>query len=247
MNPGSQAMATLVELASEYEARLRSPWVVHFQKLGLFVRVRPLQAQTIGTMSLFIALVEATRHPKGLGMGVTCVGHAADAAQAEKDALAQWYLGVLPVLVHWRGSHSCFVGTGTFDSLTPSGPATFDVIKGPVIVRGENDAGEAGAPSIGAYMTLLAEPLRSRQLKSRPHWLECYAMRGADGSFDATCRLDNWDWLPGKERLVADARCWPGCTPLYDSRRQFLLLLPQGSGSRDLPPPSLMARLLRRG
>jgi hypothetical protein len=247
MNPGSQAVATLVEVASEYDAQLESPWVVNFRKLGLFVRVRPLQAQAIGAMSLFIGLVEACTHPKGSGMRVTCVGHAADAVQAEKDALAQWYLGVLPVLVHWRGSHSCFVGTATFDSATPSGPATFDVIKGPVIVRGERDAGEAGAPSIDAYLTLLAEPLRSRQLKSRPHWLECYAMRGVDGSFDATCRLDNLDWTPGQQRLVSDTRGWPGSTPSYDSRRQFLLLLPQGSGSRDLPPPSFLARLLRRG
>jgi hypothetical protein len=247
MNPGSQAIATLIEVASEYDPRLEGPQVVRFQKLGLFVRVRPLQVQTIGAMSLFIALVEAAMHPKGTGMGVTCVGHAADPVQAEKDALAQWYLGVLPVLAHWRGAHSCFVGTATFELPASSGPATFDVIKGPVIVRGEHDAGEAGAPSTDAYLTLLAEPLRARPWKSRPHWLECFAMRMADGSCDATCRLDNLDWSPGNERLVADARTWPGSTPSYDSRRQFLLLLPQGSGSRDLPPPSLLARLLRKG
>jgi hypothetical protein len=198
-------------------------------------------------MSLFIALVEAATHPKGSGMSITCVGHAADPVQAEKDALAQWHLGVLPVLAHWRGSHSCFVGTATFDSPSPAGPASFDVIKGPVIARGENDAGEPGTPTTDAYLTLLAEPLRAQQLTSRLHWLECYAMRMADGTFDATCRLDNRDWTPGKERLEADARGWPGSTPLYDSRRQFLLLLPQTSGSRDLPPPSFLARLVRRG
>src|SRR5262249_47178556 len=93
------------------------------------------------------------------------------------------------------------------------------------------------------YLSLLSGPLRDARLKGRRHWLECYAVRMADGSVDATCRLDNRDWAPGQERLLADARTWPGTTSMFDSRRQFLPMLPQGAENDESKPRSFWWRL----
>ena len=156
-----------------------------------------------------------------------------------KDAVANWYLGVLPVLAHWRGGHSCLAGTAPF----PAASGGFDVIKGPVVVRGEHE-GEA-RPTTDAYLALLSEPLAHARLKNRPHWLECFAIRMGDGSVEATCRLDNRDWAPGQKLLADDARHWTGSTSSYDSRRQFLLMIPDGTGEPERP--SFWSRLFRHG
>jgi hypothetical protein len=240
------ALQTLVQLAPEHDARLAAPDKVLFGKLGLFLRVRPIQVGKVGNLEIFIALFDASTDETRSGIGVTCVGYDSDALQAAKDAVAQWQLGVLPVLEHWRGGHTCLAGTRSFETPGPTGPRTFDVIMGPVVERGEHDGGEAALPSTDTYLSLLAEPLRARRLKSIPHWLECFAARSADGSIDATCRLDNRDWPAGQRLLDADARSWPGSTRSLHSRKQFLLVLPHGSGSRELAPRSFWARLFGR-
>ena len=125
----------------------------------------------------------------------------------------------------------------------PSGPLAFDVIKGPVVERGEHDGGPDASPSTDSFLALLTEPLRGARLGRRKHWLECFAIRVADGSIEATCRLDNKDWAAGQKRLAADARAWPGRTSSFHSRRQFLLLVPQGPEPDEPEPRSFWARL----
>jgi hypothetical protein len=248
MSEALLALEPLRQAASEHEANLVGPDVVHLGKLGLFVRVRPLQIQAGPNGALYIAEFDASTDRSRPGMVITCVGLSRDAAGAGAEAAGHWYLGVLPVLAHWRGAgHSCFVGTTTLELPSSSGPLTFDVIKGPVIERGEHDAGTDAAPSTDAYLSLLTEPLRGARLGRRRHWLECFAIRAVNGTIDATCRLDNRDWAPGKKRLADDARGWPGTTPSFHSRRQFLLLLPQGGGPEEPEPRSFWARLFGRG
>jgi hypothetical protein len=244
MSLATAALETLVKGAPEHEARLIGPELALLEKLGLHIRVRPLQAGMVGQSGIFIAFFDAQAPAGGPAISITCVGFADDPPAAVRDAVAQWCLGVLPVLAQWRGGdHSCLVRTTSCDAAATSPP--FDVVVGPVVVRGEFE-GDA-APSTETYLSLLTDPLRAKRLKARPHWLECFAMRMADRSIDATCRLDNRDWFAGQQQLLGHARDWPGETKTYHSRRQFLLLLPQGWGSRDLVAPSFWGRLFGKG
>jgi hypothetical protein len=247
MNDATPALQAIVGVSPQYDASVVGPDTVSLGKLGLFVRVHRIQVVKGGNGAVFIALFDATTDRARSGMCVTCVGLSSDTEAAATEAAGHWCLGVLPVLAHWRGDHSCLVGTVRFDAPGRAGPLSFDVVKGPVIERGEHDGGEAALPSTDTYLSLLSDPLRAARLKSKPHWLECFAIRQADDSIDATCRLDNKDWSPGKKLLMADAGGWLGRTPSYHSRRQFLLLLPQGGGAEETEPRSFWARLFGRG
>lgn len=153
--------------------------------------------------------------------------------------MANWCLGVLPVLARWKGGHSCFTGTSTFQATS----GRFDVIIGPVVVRGEQEGG--ANPTTETYLGLLSGPLVHARIKKKLHWLECFAIRMNDGSVEATCRLDNKDWRPGQQLLVKDAANWPGSTPVFSSRRQFLLMVPDAAAGPERP--SFWSRLIGKG
>lgn len=230
----------LVDVNPQYDARLVGS-AVQLPKLGIEVRVRPLQKSVLGVFTILVARLDASDGGKHR-IGVTQVGVGTDLERASGEIVAQWCLGVLPVLALWRGDHSCMVSTAAFE--VPAG--TFAVLLGPVAERGEHDGGEAALPSVEGYLSLLSEPLRAARLHKRLHWLECFAELSADGDIDATCRLDNRDWSAGQKLLVADAEGWQGKMPNYHSRRQFLLLVPQG-GEEEPESRSLVARLFGRG
>lgn len=236
----------LVKATCDYNPSVVAPGTVLLDKIGLFVTVHVAQAGEAGGRGLVVALFDASTQRGRPGMSVTCVGLSSDVPKAAADAVAHWCLGVLPVLVYWRGDHSCLVSTTTFEVPASSGPVAFDVLKGPIIERGEHNGGADAAPPSDGYLTLLAERLRGARLKHKRHWLECFAIRTVDGSIDATCRLDNRDWTPGKQALAADAGGWPGATESFHSRRQFLLLVPQGNGEEEAEPRSLWSRLFGR-
>jgi hypothetical protein len=246
MSDESPAVRTLIRATGEYSPRVAAPDRVLLEKLGLHVRVRPLQTDAGLTGALFIVMFDASTVPSRSGAGVTCVGLGTDPEKAAADAVAQWCLGVLPVLALWRGEHSCLAGTAEFETPASPVPLRFGVFRGGIVERGEHDGGPEAAPSTGHFLALLAEPLHSAGLRRRPHWLECFAIRSAGGSIDATCRLDNRDWKPGQRLLVDDAARWPGTTPTYHSRRQFLLLIPGGEERWELTAPSFWSRLLGR-
>lgn len=229
------ALKTVAEVTEEHGPRFVAPDVLLLEKLGLSLRVRS-EGGPGAQLGLFIGVFEAFTEGQRTGIGVTCVGMPPDSV---KDAVANWCLGVLPVLVHWRGGHTCFVGTSTFGTDS----AGFEVIKGPIIARGESEGG--APPSTDTYLELLSEPLGKARLKNRLHWLECYAVRMSDGSVEATCRLDNKNWSPGQRLLIDEAQTWPGSTSSFDSRRQFLLLVPQSPGEPERP--SFLSRLFGRG
>jgi hypothetical protein len=232
---GHPVLKALAEVTADEGPRFVEPDVLLLEKLGLYLQVRPVK-EPDRSSGLFIGLFEAWHEGQRTRIGVTCVGIPPDAVE---DATANWCAGVLPVLTHWRGGHGCLTGTETLRS--PAG--TFNVIKGPVVVRGEREGGSN--PTIDDYLSLLSEPLVRARIGRRVPWLECFAIRMDDGSIEATCRLDNRDRAPGQRLLAADARRWPGTTPGFDSRRQLLLLVPEGESEPE--PPSFWARLFGRG
>jgi len=229
----------LASVAHEYGGRVVDPLAVSLEKLRLTIRVRPSQVMEQPGRALFIAILEAATAADKPGAEITCVGMAATLEAAMGQAIGQWCLSVLPVLAHWRGGHSCLSTTGTLSG--------FDVLEGPVLSRQLPSTDEPTAPeNIPRYETLLAEALTARRLKPRLHWIECYACRSADGSVDATCRLDNRDWTAGRQILVENLATWPPSDAMLDSRRGFLLLLPQGGKNDEFVVPSFWARLFGR-
>ncbi|WP_165248318.1 DUF6348 family protein [Paludisphaera soli] len=229
----SAALKVIAEATEEYGPQFADPETLRLGELGLHVRVRAVKGHDEAG-GVFIGLFDASEDARRRGIGVTCVGLPPESI---KDAAANWCLGVLPVLARWKGGHSCLVAADSF--LAPSG--RFDVIAGPVVSRGECDGGTH--PEVGAFLAMLGGPLARAKLKRRLHWLESFVIRTADGSIDATCRLDNKDWAPGRRILADDASRWPGATASYDSRRQFHLFVPEGG---EVERSSLWARLFGR-
>jgi hypothetical protein len=171
------------------------------------------------------------------------VGTAGDLPAAVADAVAQWTLGVLPVLAHWRGKHSCFATSGPLD--TQGGQ--FELLAGPVISRGQSEA-ESNPGGVGEYLTQSLSPvLGNERLAQRLHWLELFTCKVEGATADATCRLDNRDWLPGKNVLVDVAAAWPAAQEPLQSARQFAMLLPRNGDRQEITFPSFWSRLFGKG
>src|SRR5262245_323412 len=132
MDTASLGAELLVAAATEYAPRDRGGGVAHLEGLRLFVRVRQVQAMDSGFIALFISEVDASAGEGQPGITITGVGMGPDMRVAVGDAIGQWSLGVLPVLAHWRGKHSCLSNPRELE--TRGG--RFTVLAGPTIERG---------------------------------------------------------------------------------------------------------------
>jgi Family of unknown function (DUF6348) len=240
MDTASLAAELLVTGADEYAPRNLGGGAVHLKELRLFVRVRQVQAMEHGFLALFISEVDASAREGQPGITITCVGMGPDMEAAVRDAVGQWALGVLPVLAHWRGKHSCLSSPRPLE--TRGG--RFTVLTGPLVLRGQPDS-EPGPPEGGPFWGPLEPALRIRPLAQRVHWLELFASKSGD-SVDATCRLNNRDWAAGQKVLVEVASAWePSDEPLRTGR-QFALLVPLAGNVDEIKPPSFWDRLWGR-
>jgi hypothetical protein len=128
---------------------------------------------------------------------------------------------------------------------TQGGP--FDLLAGPVIARGAGEE-DSPPPTGGASLSdSLAATFRNQRLAQRLHWLELFCCKLADGSVDASCRLDNREWGPGRKVLADIASAWPTTQEPLQSCRQFVLLLPKHGDAQQITLPSFWSRLFGRG
>lgn len=206
--------------------------------LKLFVTIRELQTIQAGAGSIFISEVTAGPQPGPKGITITCVGLSEDLPGAVADAVSQWCMGVLPVLTHWRGGHTCLVETRQV--ATRSGG--FLLHSGPMLARGNEDVPpEEVAQPCEQVLPLIAEARPA----ARAHWLELYGNKQRDGACDTTCRLNNRDWPTGARALAEITAAWP--VPAFlRSVRQFCMLMPEGQPAQELILPSLWERLTGR-
>jgi hypothetical protein len=240
MDTASLGAELLVAATEEYAPRNLGGGAVHLEGLGLFARVRQVQAMEHGFLALFISEVDASAGEGQPGITITCVGMGPDMRSAVRDAVGQWALGVLPALAHWRGKHSCLSSPR---SLQTRG-GRFTALAGPLVLRGQPD-GEPAPPEGGPFWAPLEPVLRTRPLAQRVHWLELFASKSGD-SVDATCRLNNRDWAAGQKVLAEVASAWePGDEPLRTCR-QFALLVPTDGTADEIKPPSFWDRLRGR-
>jgi hypothetical protein len=239
MHNVSHGIELLLAGAQEYTPIKVADGVARLQDLDLFIKIREVQAMQAGSLSVFISEFTASAREHQKGVTITCVGRAVDMPSAVGDAVAQWSLGVLPVLAQWRGKHSCFGSSSQVE--TKAGP--FDLLAGPVIARGsEVDS----LPAIGGGVSLsksLLPVLRNQRLAQRLHWLELFACIFEDGSVEATCRLGNRDWLAGTKVLEDVASAWPTTKDLMQSCRQFVMLLPKNGDTQQIILPTFWSRL----
>jgi hypothetical protein len=193
-------------------------------------------------LSVFISEFNASAREGQKGITITCVGRADDMPSAVGDAVAQWSLGVLPVLAQWRGKHSCFNTSRQMETRSGS----FDLLAGPVIARGHSE-GESH-PAIGgvSFSESLLPLLRNARPAQRLHWLELFACKFDDGSVEATCRLNNHDWLSGTKVLADVASAWPTTKERMQSCRQFALLLSKNGDAQKITLPTFWSRLFGR-
>lgn len=232
----------LVAAAGEYGPQPVGGAGVRFEALRLAAEVRAVQTMDSGFASLFVGEVTASVREGQGGATVTCVGFAKDMESAVRDAIGQWALGVLPVLAQWRGVHSCLSSSSPFE--TRGG--RFTLLAGPTIEKGRPD-GAASPESPGEFAGHPLESLlRGRPLGPRVHWLELYANKSADGTVEATCRLNNRNWSAGRAALVGVARGWEASQEPLRSCRQFLMLVPEGGNREELSPPSFWQKLRSR-
>jgi hypothetical protein len=210
--------------------------------VDLFIEIREVRALQAGSLSVFISEFTASARVHQKGITISCVGRAVDMPSAVGDAVVQWSLGVLPVLAQWRGKHSCFSASGQVE--TQGGP--FDLLAGPVIARGHSEG--VSLPAIGgvSLSKSLLPALRNQGLAQRLHWLELFDCKFDDGSIEATCRLDNRDWLAGTKVLSDVASAWPTTKEPIQSCRQFVMLLPKNGDPQQIILPTFWSRVFGR-
>jgi hypothetical protein len=243
MHNASHGIELLIAGAQEYAPSKVADGVARLQDLSLFIEIREVQALRAGSLSVFISEFTASAREHQKGITITCVGRAVDMPSAVGDAVVQWSLGVLPVLAQWRGKHSCFSASGQVE--TQGGP--FDLLAGPVIARGHSEGDSH--PAIGgvSLSKSLLPALRNQRLAQRLHWLELFDCKFDDGSVEATCRLDNRDWLAGTKVLSDVASAWPTTKEPIQSCRQFVMLLPKNGDTQQIILPTFWSRLFGRG
>jgi hypothetical protein len=242
MHNASHGIELLGAAAEEYAPRKVGDGVSHLQDLGLFIEIREMQSMEAGAMALFISEFNASARERQRGINITCVGRAGDMPSAVGDAVAQWIIGVLPVLAHWRGKHSCFSTSRQME--TQGGP--FDLVAGPVIARGLSEGDSQPAAEGASPSGFSLDVLRNHRPAQRLHWLEMFACKLHDGSVEATCRLDNRDWTAGKKVLLDDASAWPTTPEVMQSCRQFAMLLPKKGDTQEIILPTFWSRLFGR-
>src|SRR5262245_32911634 len=108
MQNASHGIDLLLAGAEEYAPSRVADNLARLQDLGLVITIREVQAMSAGTQSVFISEIDVSTGVGEKGITVTAVGMGDDMPSAVKQAVGQWVLGVLPVLAHWRGKHSCF-------------------------------------------------------------------------------------------------------------------------------------------
>jgi hypothetical protein len=242
MDAASLASELLTSTASEYTAQPRGPRIAYLEKLRLFVGIREVQSMDSGFMSLFISEITASARERQGGITITCVGMGDDMRAAVGQAVGQWMLGVLPVLAQWRGQHSCLSSPR---ELTARG-GQFTCLAGPLVMRGQPE-GETPSPASGDPFWPPLEPVvRARPLAQRVHWLELFASKSADGTVEATCRLNSRDWTAGRKVLESVASAWEASDEPLRTCRQFVLLVPKDGNAEEITPPGFWDRLLSR-
>jgi hypothetical protein len=241
MSNSNHAIDVLIESAKEY-APSKAGSSARLQDLDLFVDVRQVQALQAGSMAIFISEFNARPRQDQKGLVITQVGRSSDMPSAVTDAVAQWVLGVLPVLAHWRGKHSCFCSSQPIDAVS----SQFDLLAGPVVARGHSAEGSQPVADIANLWQPVLDVLRKRRLYQRTHWLELFTSKFNDGSVEATCRWGNHDWTPGKDVLAKLAAGWPMPQELMQSSRQFVMLLPKHGNANDITLPTFWSRLFGR-
>jgi hypothetical protein len=242
MHNASHGIELLVAAAEEYAPSKVGDGVARLQELNLFVDIREVQSMNAGILSIFISEFNASARERQKGITITSVGRAGDMPSAVADAVAQWTLGVLPVLAHWRGKHSCF---STSRQIEAQG-GSFDLLAGPTIARGGSEGDSPPLPGGASLSESLLDVLRNQRPAQRLHWLELFASKFDDSSVEASCRWNNREWTAGRKVLVDVASAWPTPKEPMQSSRQFAMLLPKSGDTQMIIVPTFWSRLFGR-
>jgi hypothetical protein len=198
--------------------------------LGIAVRIRDLDEITRhGDHRISLTVQTGALDSIHGGIDVVQVGIGASPHEAAVDAAHQWAAGVLPVLrSHFRGERLDDVTLGHMLVAVDEASEQYGwtVHLGPIIDRMYGDVVAAQPMDRGEIWRALFNTIHPFAAHSRLFWLECFAVRYADGRVDATCRYDNSDWSQGRESLLAWTASWPETPTGIVSRRQFMIFAP---------------------
>jgi hypothetical protein len=234
----NHAATMLVKAAEKYASRDLGGGVVALETLGLYLALREAQSMDAGFMAMFVGEITASLRQGGPGIHITCVGIESSMDGAVASAVAQWAIGVLPVLAEWRGQHDCTCDQVERDTRGGS----FQALIGPTLLRGAPEGAAAGH-GVDHWLDLLWPELSGRTLAPRVQWLEMFSSKSEEGKVEATCRWNNRDWHSGQKVLASAAAAWPTPSEPLRTCRQFALLLPKSGSANELVLPSFWERL----
>lgn len=247
MNPIESVSGFLAAVTEPYGSEIRGKDLVYLSKLALSIRVQIHGHQRYPSGEMLIVHYTASGEGQTQGIEVTCVGMGADTDHAVRESLANYAGNVIPVLEQWRTRHNCLADVSEVELVGKSGVLRFEAIGGPLTCRGLPDlAGDHAPIVLEGYVPRIAMELAKSPVPNRLHWLECFAGRQLNGDINATCRLDNRDWRPGRQLLEADAQTWPITGAPLTSRRQFIMLVPLDPGNEEPERRSFFSRWFKR-
>ena len=161
------------------------------------------------------------------GVEVLVVGFGPDTSTAINSVVEQWVLGVFPVLNAYILNvevDNVVVQPMVIGAKDNSFSYGWTLYLGPIITR---RYGGKGILENLQHMVIHNEIFDITMFTNKKlRWLECYAVRYADGKVDATCRKNNEDWQKGQSDLMKWASTWPEEQYVFLSRRQFLIFKP---------------------
>jgi|GEM_PF-2468690 len=202
-------------------------------KLGLEFVAHDVSAQEMAYGSSVSVVFEAKPPDADSGIRVLAVGVGATELEAAIDAGHQWAVGVFPVVVSYvldqdvEGVETSPMIVGVQDT---NEKYAWVVYIGPVVDRVycedeyvELDKGELDP--FAAYKPIF-DAVHPYAAHNKLMWIESFSAKYPDGEVDATCKLNNKNWVEGRNALLNWSSVWPDTKGNLLSKRQFLIFKP---------------------
>ncbi len=218
---------------------------VRIPDFGIEVGVAVQQLRSEGARPGTVIVYSVSARAQGwLGPAVTIAGYGTSATGATQNAADQWSNGVLSTVAHRFGWLPGDLGVETSNLVAAQGDDTFGfrIHIGPLQMRVWGDGPSPKLPPASALLAAILTEVTDAVSTRRTMWLECFAVRYANGTLDATCRLTNEEWLLGEDALCRYATQWPDIGPRTWSQRQFLFFDPKDPSDLDRMPPTGLAQ-----
>jgi len=222
--------------AAGHESREHREWIEvgdGFTLLPQIVQVEPLDSSGVKTITTI-----QVAHPELVPGGVFEYQHSTgdDLRQSLAKGFKNWIEVDLPVFLEARAAKP----TSTMMLEFKMGEAKVELTRSRRVVLGPThhlvqkplatDTPDEHPFCLCCLFTNSVDAFREPLSKGDFYGIRLFAMRNADGTVEADCRINGADWAPGIEALAQYARTWPDRG--FEYRKQYVAIRSLGQDRR---------------